>query len=114
MKRKYKKLFALSGKDFDHKVVIEGTEYDRRRKLTDKDIKNIKKLFKKNYTISEIAEMYNVSYHAIRYHVDDDFREKYNRNRVFYGDYSNSDMNERVRYKKYLIMNNSKLKLRKS
>ena len=114
MKRKYKRLFALSNSDFDHKIIIEGTEYDRRRKLTDKDIKNIKKLFKKNYTISEIAERYNVANSTIRYHIDEEFKNKRNKNRVFYGAYSIGDVNERIRYKKYLIMNNSKLKLRKS
>ena len=59
----------------DRIVKLEGTDFDRRRKLTSKDVDHIKREYKKGKSITQLAEMYNVHYNTIHYHVDKVFRE---------------------------------------
>lgn len=93
-------------------VRIQGTEFDRSRKLSDADVKLIRKLFnKKKMSISELAEQFNVSRCAIRYHIDNNFNEKMKNNYYIYGDYHKyrnmkKEAKERGQYKRDLIQNN--------
>lgn len=51
-------------------------EYDRRKKLTEGDIINVRKLRNDGYTLKEIAVKYNVTVQCILYHTDDQFNKK--------------------------------------
>ena len=51
-------------------------ELDRRKKLMDEDIKEIRILKEKGLSMVEIAKMYNVSYSSIYFWTNKKFREK--------------------------------------
>lgn len=71
---KRKELLNLDDFTLDRKVIIQGTQWDRKRKLSDKDLKKIVKLLKKGYDYEELAEMYRVTPHCIRYNTDEEYR----------------------------------------
>ena len=71
---KRKEIKNLNDFEVDQLVKIQGTQFDRKRKLTDKDIKSIKKLLSKGIGIEHIAEMFDVTVHTIKYNTDPDYR----------------------------------------
>lgn len=58
----------------DKTVKIQGTQYDRKRKLSDQDIAVIKKLVSRGKSIKDIAELFDVRPKTIRYNIDPDYR----------------------------------------
>lgn len=68
----------------DRLIKIEGTNFDRRRKLSVQDVDRIRELHNNGVSISRLADIYNVSYLTIKYHVDDDFKERENQRRNYY------------------------------
>ena len=87
-------------------VKIAGTDFDRRRKLTTEKIQMVQDLYDKGYSISSIADVFNVSYSTIKYHVNKDFRSWFNKNRAKYGRYTDRSMDkvyETIEYKKEIL-----------
>jgi len=79
----------LSNSTLNANVKVEGTDYDRRRKLSNKDIYNIKRSAKsKSFNASAVAKKYGVAPSTIKYHVDEAYRESVNKGRAKYGDYT--------------------------
>ena len=107
-----KELLNKSDAQINRIIKIQGTNFDRRRKLTLNEVAKIRDYyFNKNISIAELAKKYKVSYHTIKYNVDDDYRYKSNFRRNFYNVNSNiENLNERITYKKELIKKN-KIKL---
>lgn len=69
-------ILALEDKDIDRIIKIGGTQYDRKRKLTDKQIEKCKRLyFNKNRSFEDIAKKFNVDKRTIRYHIDPTYRK---------------------------------------
>lgn len=64
--------------EVDRIVKIHGTDYDRRRKLSVKDVAAIKREYKRGKSISYLANKYHVSYPAIKYHVAENYKETHN------------------------------------
>lgn len=94
-------------KDVEKAVGIAGTDYDRRRKLTKAMVNNIRRSFNAGKkSIPELADKYGVSQEAIRYWVDEDYKEYKNSRRKLY---KNSSTNtpekkkERGHYKRMLV-----------
>lgn len=84
-------------------------EYDRRRKLMDKDYEDIKKLYADGFTQGEIARKYNVSKSAIERVLNPNiklYRQKYMKeHRYLYArskEENNEIKKERRRYKRDL------------
>ena len=112
--KEYKKLFNLKLNMFDKKVILAGTDYDRRRKLTNKDIDNIKKEHDEGKSVSYLVSKYGVSYNTIKYHLTDTLGKKeFNKKRSQYpnNSYISSieHRNERVEYKKNLLKEGKEL-----
>lgn len=53
--------------------------YDRRYKLTEENIKEIRKLRKDGYTLRALASKFNVSIQCILYHTNDQYRMERNK-----------------------------------
>lgn len=100
-----KKIEEMSDIEVDKAVKIQSTEYDRKRKLTDEAIKRLRLLYKEGYTIVCLAEMFNTNYLTVKYNVDDEFKATYNANRSgAHTGITNYDFNNRVMYKKDLVL----------
>lgn len=74
-----KLILSLDDSDLDRAVKIQGTQFDRKRKLNDAQKKRIEKLFSSgSCSLEELAEMYNVDYRTIRAYIDPTYREHVN------------------------------------
>lgn len=101
---KRKELLNLDDFTLDRKVIIQGTQWDRKRKLSDKDLKRIVKLLKKGYDYEELGEMYGVTPHCIRYNTDEEYRR--HAISIRSGKHTGIDIctfENRVEYKRHLI-----------
>jgi len=75
----------LSDSALNKKVFVAGTDYDRRRKLTNREIYNIKRSYENtSRDINYLAEKYSVTPSTIRYHVDPVYRSYTNVKRKEY------------------------------
>lgn len=89
------------------KVRVAGTEDDRRRRLTDRQIAEIKAYYKHRiFSISELCEIYDVSYTTIKYHVDEEFKKTLNKRRKYYA-HSPKNLVSQANYKRSLILRNA-------
>ena len=87
------------------KIRVAGTEYDRRRRLTDRQIAEIKAYYNHGiFSISELCDIYGVSYGTIKYHVDEDFKKSRNKLRKYYINNSQRDLAGQANYKRALIL----------
>ena len=65
----------LTDIEVDKKVRIEYTQYDRKRKLSDRNIETIKRnLAKGKKTVEQLAKKYTVTVHTIKYNIDPEYR----------------------------------------
>jgi len=103
-------LLNLANTTLDKKVKIAGTNWDRRRKLTNKEIYEIKRMYKRGKPISDIASRFGVAVSTIKYHLFEDYKKEHNQRRKDYVNNSSSNNRaERINYKRYLINNNKKV-----
>ena len=93
--------------EVDRTIKLEGTNYDRRRKLTVQDVAKIKRAYCRGASIFSLAKSYNVSYIAIKYHVNEEFKKSLNKRRNDYA-HSYQDQiaarNDRVAYKRSIVL----------
>jgi len=95
----------FSDAEIDKMFKINGTQFDRRRKLTDAQIEKISKMYQKGKTIEFLAKKFQVKPQTIRYHVDKDFRAMKIASVTYHPDsidYATRTA-ERVAYKRELI-----------
>ena len=102
---KKKQIKMLTPMEIDQLVKIQGTQYDRKRKLTDKDIKRITKLLASDVAIEDVAAMYAVTVHTIKYNTDANYRQHSIKIRSgkHYGE-TIMDMLNRAAYKRTLAL----------
>ena len=100
------KLLKLNDYVLDKKIRIEGTQFDRRRKLSRDQVKTMQKLYRQGKALSELAVIFHVSVSTVRYHCDEQFKDYTNGMRAFYAFNTRTDNKERIAYKKLLIKNN--------
>lgn len=105
-KKQRNAVMNLSNMKLDKQIRISGTDHDRRRKLKDKDIKKIIKLYNKGYSFKELSYKYNVAVSTIKYHVDPSYKKYINTIRLKYGSSSESNFYDRVTYKRSLVASN--------
>lgn len=97
-------LLTLTDDALDATVKIQGTKYDRKRKVSDSSIKKMNNMLKKGSTVSQIAAKLGLNYHTVRYNVDPVWRKQYNatRNGAHTGKDHVTDR-DRVAYKRSLV-----------
>ena len=95
---------TLTDAMLDKAVKIQGTKYDRKRKLSESVIKKMCGMSKKGDTVSQIAKKLGLNYSTVRYNVDPVYREEYNakRNGAHTGKDKISVLN-RISYKRSLV-----------
>lgn len=97
-------ILAMTDDLVDKKVKIQGTKYDRKRKISDATIRKMKSMIARNYTVSQVAAALGVAYQSVKYHTDPVWRATYNANRD--GSHTGKDhisIRNRVAYKRTLI-----------
>ena len=104
-KKARKIVLSYEDDQIDSIVKIQGTQYDRKRKLTEKQVLEIKNQLNKGISVEALAKKYNVSEWIIRYNTDDAFRahqlkirEKKSKTHI-----NTMDFDDRVKYKRALI-----------
>lgn len=96
-------LLKMTDDKLDTTVKIQGTQYDRKRKVTDKLVEKMLKMAKrKDY--KEIASELGLTYRTVRYHTEPLFRSNYIKG--LSGKHTGKDkitMTDRVAYKRELV-----------
>lgn len=90
--------------EVDKVVKIQGTPYDRKRKVSPETLVRMQKMDRKGKSISEIAKSLGLSYFTVKYNVDSVWREMYNKTRN--GAHTGKDhisKTDRVAYKRQLV-----------
>ena len=107
-----KNLLNMSDSALDKAVKIQGTNKDRRRKITKWDYKKvILPKVAKGVSLSQIAKELDVDPRTIRYTIDKEYKELRNKNRKFYKKSAQKPnaLAERAEYKRELVRNKTKL-----
>ena len=97
-------ILSMLDEDLDRKIKIQGTKYDRKRKVSDATIKKMQKLFNSGKTVAEIANKLGLHNHTVRYNVDPEWRAMYNATRN--GAHTGKDkitVANRIAYKRQLV-----------
>jgi hypothetical protein len=97
-------LLKMTDDQLDATVKIQGTKYDRKRRISETTLKKIHKLAKKNYTYLQIAKELDLYPQSVRYHIDPIWKAYYNANRD--GKHTGKDkitIKDRVAYKRSLV-----------
>lgn len=92
--------------ELDRIVKIQGTDYDRRRKLSTSDVTYIRKAYKEGKHIIDLANHYNVSYGTILYHINPVHKKNINMNRKHYAQSlfdAAAQRKSRVAYKRLIL-----------
>lgn len=111
---KKSELLELTDSEFNKKVKVVGTNWDRRRKLTNKDIYEMNRMYDRNKSVADIAEKFNVCPSTVKYHLFEDYKREKNSNRWKYAHNSISTYSKRkelISYKKRLLNLNKKLNI---
>ena len=95
---------CLTDEKLDKVVKIQGTPYDRKRKLSESDIRKMNKMAKSGKSLCEIASKFGVNWTTVRYNTDPIWRQSYNATRS--GAHTGKDkisVKNRVAYKRSLV-----------
>lgn len=105
---KKKELLALSDLRLDAAVKIQGTDYDRKRKVTSKMVKKMLNMSKKGKSYKDIATKFGVSSLTVRYNLDKEFRSAFNAKRSgAHTGVTTMTFENRVAYKRNLVAKNA-------
>lgn len=97
-------LLTMTDDALDATVKIQGTEFDRKRKVAPAILKKMASMYKKKSSISEIANKLGLNYLTVRYNVDPVFKAEFNAKRD--GKHTGKDnitIKDRVAYKRSLV-----------
>lgn len=95
---------TLTDNALDSAVKIQGTKYDRKRKVSDSSLKKMLAMAKKNSTYQEIAKKLGMNPTTVRYNIDPLWRAEFNRKRD--GKHTGKDKItkiNRIAYKRELV-----------
>jgi len=100
-----RELTELSDAKFDRAVKIQGTNYDRKRKVTKSMQRRMIQMVNAGKSINAIAKHFSVSPFTVKYNTDPEWKAFYNANRSgeHYG--AASDVEDRIAYKRDLLEN---------
>lgn len=97
-------ILTLTDNQLDDVIKIQGTKYDRKRKVSDSSIKKMLSLAKKDHTYQEIAKKLGMNPLTVRYNIDPVWKAEYNQKRS--GKHTGRDKitkNNRIAYKRTLV-----------
>lgn len=104
-----KRLLNMSDSMLDKTVKIANTKFDRRRKLSDKQINGLRRGYSSGKTVSNLAKEYGVSDSVVKYYVDESYKTYKNSLRKNYKNSSISNRDDRVAYKRRLVRAGAKV-----
>lgn len=70
-------ILKMTDGELDKAVKIQGTDYDRKRKVTSKVLSKMRKLESKGKDYADIAKELGFSTKTVRYNLDEAYREYY-------------------------------------
>lgn len=94
----------MSDMDLDHAVKIQGTKFDRKRKISEETRDDLRRMYYSGMSISELCKAKGLNYTTVRYIVDDAWRAEFNAKRD--GKHTGVDhitFENRVAYKRSLV-----------
>lgn len=102
-----KEVLALNNSDLDRVVKIQGTRFDRKRKVSANTIEVIKWLKACGCTHAYIARAVGVSEKTVKYHTDPDYRYRDCHKGGTHAKSANYSEAERGEYKRKLVSSNA-------
>ena len=104
-KRARKTILTYDNETLDSIVKIQGTQYDRKRKLTERQVAEIIDELNKGIPVEALAQKYSVSEWVIKYNTDPNFRahQLKLREKKSKAHTNVMDFEDRVAYKRNLI-----------
>ena len=99
-----KKLLELSDIELDRAIRIQGTDFDRKRKLTQSSIRQMHRMYEEGVSLTQLSDMFGVTVMTVKYNVDDTWRNNFNKIRS--GKHTGvtaMNFKDRVNYKRKLI-----------
>lgn len=99
-----RELMNLSDTKLDKAVKIQGTNYDRKRKVTKQMQYRMVQMLNAGKSINYIAEHFSVTPHTVKYNTDEEYKQWWNTSRdgKHYGA-NTSTSSERGAYKRSLL-----------
>lgn len=70
-------VLKMTDDDLDKAVKIQGTDYDRKRKVTSKILAEMRKMESRGKKYADIARELGLSTKTVRYYLDEDYRTNY-------------------------------------
>lgn len=100
-----RELMELSNSKLDETVKIQGTNYDRKRKVTKDMQRRMIQMVNAGKSIYTVAEHFSVAPQTVKYNTDPEWRAWYNATRdgSHYG--PTASVEERANYKRQLLEN---------
>lgn len=101
------KLLKLCDTSLDKNFKIAGTQFDRRRKLNEKEIKTMQTLYKTGKRLNDICILFKVTPNTVKYHCEEGFKELTNSMRSLYAQDGKLKCNfkNRCQYKRLILSN---------
>ena len=70
-------VLKMTDGDLDKAVKIQGTDYDRKRKVTSRILRKMRKLKSRGKEYADIARELGLSTKTVRYNLDENYRNNY-------------------------------------
>lgn len=96
-------IYNMTDYSVNRAVKIQGTKFDRKRKLSEKTISEIMRLNRCGCSDSKIAKKLNLSSSNVRYYTNEEYRNMVNHRKGSHSKGYLSDSN-RAEYKRKLVM----------
>ena len=94
----------MTDRELDKAIKIQGTRFDRKRKISNYTLYRMRTMFEKGVSVSDIARKLNLNYNTVRYNVDPQYKEEYNRKRDGkHCGHTNITPEDRASYKREII-----------
>ena len=95
---------SMTDREVDRIIKIQGTDYDRKRKVTSDILNEIITMKNNGNNIHQIAKKLRLTDHAVRYNLDPEYRRKHLNKVGKHTGKTNMNSNNRIDYKKELIL----------
>ena len=104
-----KSLLLLPDTQLNQTVLIQGTKFDRKRKVSEKTDAKMKKLYASGMTVSEIARLLDLNYGTVKYHVDEEYNRLCRSKGNPHTGKTRISVQDRIEYKRKLVKAGAKV-----
>lgn len=104
-----KSLLLLSDSQLNHTVRIQGTKFDRKRKVSDKTDARMKELYNSGMPVMDIAKLFDLSYNTVKYHVDEEYNKYCRSRKNAHTGKTHISVQDRIEYKRKLVRAGAKV-----